>query len=169
MEQEQLVMLNKISKSPLPPFTKGGLGGITGLTLIEVLIALVVFLLISIALMQTALVVIDSNMINVLRDEAVNIAEMRMNDARNLGFTDTVDNLVSDAGGLAGACPAGFSPTGLGLLVERDFRNISDFDFCTNREVNDLDIDNKEVIITVGWIWKGQDYTHSITTIVRRQ
>lgn len=150
---EQIVLLNK-----------------RGLTLVEVLIALVVFLLISLALMQTALVVIDSNMINVLRDEAVNIAEMRMNDARNLGFTETVNNLISDAGALAGAnCPAGFSPTG--LLVERAFRNIkaSDFDFCTNRAVNDLDTDNKEVTITVGWIWKGQDYTHTIATIVRRQ
>ncbi len=38
--------------------------------------------------MQTALVSIDSNMINVLRDEAVSIAEMRMNELRNRPFDD---------------------------------------------------------------------------------
>jgi type II secretory pathway pseudopilin PulG len=183
MEQEQIVLLDKILKSPLPPFTKGGLGGITGLTLIEVLIALVVFLLISIALMQTALVVIDSNMINVLRDEAVNIAEMRMNDARNLGFTETVNNLDDDgvdASLTAAVCPAEFVADfgTTGLLVTRNFRNITGFSFCTNRTVTELggdgslatnDAENRQVTITVGWIWKGQDYTHTISTIVRRQ
>lgn len=55
-----------------------------GLTLIEVMVALVVLLLVFLALMQTALVSIDSNMINVLRDEAVNIAEEQMSNQRNL-------------------------------------------------------------------------------------
>jgi type IV pilus assembly protein PilV len=57
-----------------------------GLTLVEVMIALVVLLLVFLALMQTALVSIDSNMINALRDEAVNIAEEKMNDERNKTF-----------------------------------------------------------------------------------
>ncbi len=47
------------------------------------MIALVVLLVVSLALMQTALVSIDANMTNILRDEAVGIAEMRMNEARN--------------------------------------------------------------------------------------
>lgn len=45
-----------------------------GMTLVEVLIAMVVLLLVSLALMQTALVSIDANMRNVLRDEAVSVA-----------------------------------------------------------------------------------------------
>jgi type IV pilus assembly protein PilV len=133
-----------------------------GFTLIEVMIALVVMLFVFLALLQTALLSIDSNMRNVLRDEAVRIAEERMNEARNLSF----DSLASDTNPLpANSCPNGF-PTE-GELIEREFRNIASFDFCTNVTVDDLDSDNKQVTITVGWVWKGEDYTHSITTIVR--
>lgn len=146
-----------------------------GLTLIEVLVALVITLVLFLALMQTALLSIDSNMKNLLRDEAVNIAEMRMNEARNLAFTETTDNLVSDTVSLAGAdCPTGFSATG--VLVERNFRNISDLDFCTNRTISCPESTPcpssptmKQIDITVGWRWKGENYTHSVSTIVRRQ
>jgi prepilin-type N-terminal cleavage/methylation domain-containing protein len=135
-----------------------------GLTLVEVMIALVVLLLVSLALMQTAMVSIDANTKNALRDEAVRIAEMRMNEARNLPFTTTVDNLVSDTGSLAGAdCPTGFSATG--VLIQRNLKNITNLDFCTNRTVTTLGNDNKQVTITVGWRWKGENYTHSIATI----
>ena len=145
-----------------------------GLTLIEVMIALVILLLVSLALMQTALVSINSNMTNVLRDEAVRIAEQRINEARNLPFTQTLDNLVNDGTDLtltAAICPANFVANfgSTGLRIRRNLRNISNFDFCTNRTVNTLNIDNKQVAITVGWKWKGQDYTHMVTTIMRRQ
>lgn len=133
-----------------------------GFTLIEVMIALVVMLFVFLALLQTALLSIDSNMRNVLRDEAVRIAEGRMNEARNLSF----DSLASDTAPLpANSCPNGF-PTE-GVPVERQFRNIASFDFCTNMTVDDLDPNNKQITITVGWIWKGEDYTHTISTIVR--
>ena len=42
-----------------------------GLTLVEVMIALLVMLLVSLALMETALLSIGSNMRNIIRDEAV--------------------------------------------------------------------------------------------------
>ena len=147
----------------------------TGLTLVEVMIALVIVLLVFLALMQTALVSIDSNMRNILRDEATNIAEQRMNEARNLQFTQTVDNLVSDAGSLSADgcvsadCPTGFSTTG--DCVPRNVRSISGFKFCTNRTavLNSTNTDVNQVTITVGWKWKGEDYTHSISTIVRKR
>ena len=145
-------MLNK-NNPPQPPFTKGGLRGITnekGLTLVEVMIALVVLLIVSLALMQTALVSIDSNMTNVLRDEAVNIAEMRMNEARNIPF----DNLVAGASG---------------ETVLRNFRNIANFQYTVTRTVTDLNSDNKQLEIRVTWNWKGNPIPpHIITTIVRR-
>ncbi len=148
----------------------------TGLSLVEVMIALVVFLVVFLALMQTALVSISSNMINVMRDEAVSIAEMRMNEARALPFTQTVDSLVGDSADLsltATICPANFVTKfgTIGLRVSRNLRNISNFDFCTNRTsvLNSTNTDVKQVTITVGWKWKGEDYTHSISTIVRKR
>jgi len=145
-----------------------------GLTLVEVMIALVIFLFVFFALMQTALVSIDSNMINTLRSEAVNIAEMRMNEARNDPFVSVVPDtgsLIVD-GCASVDCPTGFSATG--ECFPMNVRSISGFKFCTNLACTELggdgncatdDADNKQVNITVGWKWKGENYTHRITTV----
>jgi prepilin-type N-terminal cleavage/methylation domain-containing protein len=149
-----------------------------GLTLVEVMIALVIFLFVFIALMQTALVSIDGNMINSLRNEALNIAEMRMNEAKNESFAV----LVSDIGDLSACdCPTGFA--GTGTCVERDIRSVSGFDFCTNLTCTEVvggggvggdgncateDAVNKQVHITIGWQWKGENYTHRISTVRKR-
>lgn len=128
-----------------------------GLTLVEVMIALVVLLLVFLALMQTALVSIDSNMINVLRDEAVNIAEESMNDARNTPF----NNLA------AGTTDVSPPPKSL--------RNIAAFTYTASRTVSDINTDSKQVVITVTWDWKerttanGNPYIHTISTVLRRQ
>ncbi len=138
------------------------------------MIALIIMLLVFFALMQTALVGIDSNMINVLRDEAVNVAEIRMNEARNIPFTSILSDPNSlSAGGCASAdCPTGFSATG--ECFQQNVRSISNFKFCTNLTCADFgidtscasdDSDNRKVDITVGWKWKGENYTHSITTV----
>jgi type IV pilus assembly protein PilV len=136
-----------------------------GVTLVEVMIALVILLLVFLALMQTALVSIDANMKNVLRDEAVSIAEQRLNTARSLPF----DSLVSDAAALPtpNDCPGTFA---VGERVQRDFRNIINKDFCSNMTVTPLGVtgDNRQVNIRVIWNWKGEAFTHSITTLVRR-
>ncbi len=120
-----------------------------GFSLVEVMIALVVSLLVFLALMQTALVGIDSNMTNILRDEAVRIAEERMNEARNTLF----DSLSSDA---------------VPQMVTRNFRNIAAFSYTTNMNVNVLNVDLRQVDINVQWTWKGEPYNHTISTIVRR-
>lgn len=137
-----------------PPLVSGELkGGIihhAGFTLVEVLIALVVLLLVSLALLQTAMLSIENNMINVLRDEAVGIAEMRMNEVRNTSFGSLVEGTSTDS-------------------VTRNLRNITSFSYNVTRTISDLNVDNKQVNITVGWTWKGQDYTHTITSIVRKQ
>jgi len=132
-----------------------------GLTLVEVMIALVVLLLVFLALMQTALVSIDSNMINVMRDEAVNIAEGRMYELRNLSFDDSD---LNDTDG--------------NFITENDipkaFRNAS-VTFTPSRKIDDINTDSKQVDITVTWEWKerttanGDPYTHTISTVLRRQ
>jgi len=136
-----------------------------GVTLVEVMISLVILLLVSLALMQTALVSIDANMNNVLRDEAVSIAEQRMNEVRSVPF----DTLSSDAVLITtpNDCPATFT---VGTRIQRNFRNIIAKDFCTNRTVTTLGAagDARQVNIQVIWKWKGEDFSHTISTVIRR-
>jgi len=146
-----------------------------GLTLVEVMIALLVMLVVFFALMQTALVGIDSNMLNSLRNEAVNVAEIRMNEVKTKPFA----SIVSDSNSLSACvsdCPAGFPATG--VCNPRNVRSISGFNFCTNLSCGEIggpdndcatdDADNRQITIMVGWKWKGQDYRHTIATIRKR-
>jgi Tfp pilus assembly protein PilV len=127
-----------------------------GFSQVEILISLVLLLFVFLALTQTAMVSIDSNMTNILRDEAVSIAEMSMNEARNVPFDDLA--------------------AGTSILppVQRNFRNIANFQYNVSRTVTPLGSSNKQIDITVQWNWKdrtvanGNPYTHSITTIVRK-
>ncbi len=136
-----------------------------GLTLVEVLIAMVVFLLVSLAMMQTALVGIDSNSRNFLRDEAVSVTEIRMNEARNVPFA----SLVSDAADVP---------------IVRNIRNITGgVTFNTRVVVTELDGDGnlgtddaniKQINVTNTWEWRdntvanGNPYTHRISTIRKK-
>ena len=134
-----------------------------GLSLVEVMIALVIVLLVFLALMQTALVSIESNTVNILRDEAVSIAEMRMNELRNRPFDDLDLNGTLDP-----------DPLTINQTINRNIKNISNFAFNTVTIIDALNTDNKQITITVTWEWKdktvanGNPYTHSITTIRRR-
>lgn len=136
-----------------------------GLSLVEVLIAMVVFLLVSLAMMQTALIGIDSNTITMLRDEAVNVTELRMNEVRNVPFA----SLVSDAAD---------------VTITRGVRNIAGgVNFATRVIVAELDGDGnlgtddantKQINVTTTWEWRdktvasGNPYAHRISTIRKR-
>lgn len=135
-----------------------------GVTLVEVMIALVILLLVSLALMQTALVSINANMNNVLRDEAISIAEQRMTEARSMPYA----SLATDAIALGGTeCPGVFAT---GLTVYRNFRNVISKEFCTNRTVTTLGVakDATQVTVQVTWNWKGEAFTHTISSLIRR-
>jgi len=119
-----------------------------GFSQVELMISLVLLLLVFLALAQTALVSIDSNMTNILRDEAVSVAEMKMNEARSTGFDTLLAGITTET-------------------VNRDFRSITNFQYTATRTVTDRNL-NKQIDITVTWNWKGNPYTHSITTIVRK-
>lgn len=129
-----------------------------GMTLIEVMIALIILLIVMLALMQTVTLGINSNVSNLLRDEATNIAELRITELRNKLFTDGI---------LAATAGTNEAP------VKREFRNF-DVDFTPRRTIADLDGDNKRVDINITWEWRsrtvasGNPYTYTVSTIVRR-
>lgn len=145
-----------------------------GLTLVEVMIALLVMLFVSLALMETALLSIESNLSNIIRDEAVNIAEMRMNEARNVPFDNLLDDsadAVADDNLVLDACRNSpvRDPDPYPVRITRNFRNIAGFDFGTRRTVAAMGSDNRQTTILVRWVYRNRCYTHSVSTIRRRQ
>lgn len=126
-----------------------------GVSLVEVMIALVILLLVFMALMQTALVSIDANIRNLLRDEAVSIAEQRMTALKNRLYSDAV---LDDTGGVEAA----------DTVTSRNFRNFS-VDFTSKKTIDDLNTENKQITVIVRWSWKGDNYSHAIQTVMRMQ
>lgn len=120
-----------------------------GVSLVEILLALLLSTIIFTALIQASLVATEMNVRNLLRDEAVSIAEKSINEARNTAFAALV--------------------TGGTVTVTRDFRGIASFPFGTNMTVTDVGSNNKQVTVRVQWSWKAKSYTHSVTTVVRKQ
>jgi competence protein ComGC len=127
-----------------------------GATLLEMLISLLILLIVSLALTQSALLGISTNVINSLRDEAVNVADMRMNQLESLPFTST----VTDPGLAPGCAPE----TG----IARNLRRIT-MTYTPTRCITDIDADNKQIAITVAWNYKGIAYTHGTVSIMRKQ
>jgi prepilin-type N-terminal cleavage/methylation domain-containing protein len=128
-----------------------------GLTLIELMVAMVVLLFVSLALMQTALLSIDANMRNVIRDEAVRVADAKMDELRNTAF---------------GNLPAGMNLIpNYNAVSARTLRNL-DMDYVINTTIENLDgtdltASTKKVDVDVYWNWKGEGYSMGVSSIRR--
>jgi type IV pilus assembly protein PilV len=126
-----------------------------GMTLIEIMFALLILAIVSMALMQMSLLGIRENLKNAMRDEAVNVADLRMNELRNTAFNST---------DLALACNV------TETAISRTFRAASVI-YNPTRCVTQIgaDTSTKQVTLAVSWHYAGQSYTHSVTTIMRQQ
>ncbi len=128
-----------------------------GMTLIEVLMALTLLAITSLALVQASLVAINNNVVNELRDEAVSVAEQRMNELRNTPFT-AADMLVT-------------APTGSDETVTRDIRAFSQFPFTVNRVIQQINTntDIRQVTLKVTWSYRNVNYEHGVSTVMRQK
>lgn len=142
-----------------------------GFSLVEVMVALCVLFLVFMGLMQSALLGIDSNMRNILRDEALRIAAERMEETRNLPFDNVVNDVVVAGNDVTFTGPCAGPPVNdasYPVRVDRDFRNIVGFDYGTRMMVADLDGDTKRIEITVRWEYRDKCFTHRIVSLRRR-
>ncbi len=130
-----------------------------GMTLIEMLIAMLISLIVFLALMQSVLMAINRNLQNELRDEAVNVGDMRINAFMSLPFTDT--HLTATSGYVADP----MLPQNANL-VTRTVRNIT-VNYTSTVKITDLDAYDKQLDVQISWIYRGQSYFHGISTIVR--
>src|SRR5512141_891273 len=128
----------------------------SGMTLVEVLVSLVIVFIIFLGLSASGLVVLNENIKNEMRDEAVSVAEMEMQKVRNIPFSTIVDNIH---------------------LVNRQIRGLN-VGYNVARAVTNpdgttplTDPNNRRVAINVTWnrIENSQalSYSHQVATIVR--
>jgi len=126
-----------------------------GMTLIEVLIAIVITFIVFLGLSGSGIFVMNENIKNSLRDEAVSVAEMEMERVRNTSFESLHDNTA----------PPPASP------VVRQIRGLT-VDYGVTRTVEILDANNLQVSINVTWTRtesnRTNSYNDNIATIVRR-
>jgi prepilin-type N-terminal cleavage/methylation domain-containing protein len=122
-----------------------------GMTLIEIMFALVILLISSLALMQTATLGISMNVQNALRDEAVNVADMEMNYLRSQLY-DNIDSAATTT------------------AASRNFRGFT-VDYTITPSVQNIiasSQQSKQITVKVEWSYRNKDYKHEITTLLRK-
>jgi len=129
-----------------------------GFSLIEVLLAMLLVTLVMLALLEAVTLYVQSNMANILRDEAVRITQDALYDARSKAFTST---------------PQGTTTT----TVNRSLRS-SSTKWAFNVQLvvtnvppgaDDLTADHKALAVTTTWTFLGKTYTHQANGMMPRQ
>jgi len=119
------------------------------MTLIEVLVAMAIVFIVFLGMSSAGLVVLDQNIKNSQRDEAVSVAEMEMEKVRSIPFA-AIDN---DS-----------------RIESRRIRGLN-VGYNVVRTVLPLDSNNRRVTINVTWNrienQQTRTYNHTVLTIVR--
>lgn len=127
------------------------------MTLVEVLVAMAIVFIIFLGMSSAGLVVLDQNIKNSQRDEAVSIAEMELQQVRNTLFS----TLTS-------------APDNVSVSIDNVSRRIRGLNVTYGvwRTVNHLDVNNLQVAIRVTWNrienHQTRSYDHTVLTIVRQ-
>ena len=128
----------------------------SGMTLVEVIVAMAIVFIVFLGMSSAGLVVLDQNIKNSQRDEAVSVAEMEMQQARNIPFlTISNDNHI---------VYRQIRGMNVGYTVARTVAN-------PNGTTPATDLNNRLVTINVTWNrienQQTRSYNHTVLTIVR--
>ncbi len=128
-----------------------------GLTLVEVLVAMLVSFIVFLGLTETIVVAVNANVQNALREEAVRVAEEEINAARAIAF----DNII---------IPSALLPASDNVV--RSFRNMT-INYGVTRSVTNAEANLKQVTVTVSWTrvkrYNNANYSITFSTIVRKR
>ena len=151
-----------------------------GFTLVEMLVAMVIILVALLGLVQASLLSIDNNLKNLLRDEAVRLADEQMNVMKSLPITD--DPYPGTNPGLGATTNQQITP-----VVPQDPLNPKAFvryfgtyegKYYVYLTITNLTTDHtrKSIQVFVGWTYKNeqpvpqtptnQEFQYTITSIV---
>lgn len=113
-----------------------------GFTLIEALIAIAILTISMLAVLEVVIISFQSGLRNSIRNEAIMIAEIKMNELRN-------------------APPS----AGSASSETRNFRNLT-VTYRLKWTVDPLSANSAALDVSVSWDFKGREYTHSTVSIV---
>jgi len=120
-----------------------------GFTLVEVLVAIAFLTISMLAILHALGLSVEHNMNNIVMDEAVRIAEQRMNELRNIPFA----NLES-------------STSSTRITITRKIRN-KPFIYTVDWIVENLSADSRTIQVIVHWLdWRNNSHRHTATSIV---
>jgi len=126
-----------------------------GMSLIEVMIAMVFLMVVSLALVQTSLLGFQENLRISLREEAVRIADQKIGELRARAFTESFTDPLLNSGVTT-------------TTVKRNLRSFQK-DFSMTTTITDLNTDNKQITVNVDWTYKGPTFSHSTTVIMGKR
>jgi type II secretory pathway pseudopilin PulG len=128
------------------------------MTLIEILIAFSILAIVFTGLIQSMLVAINTNVQIELREGAVAVADERMTEIRNTPFSAPTasTNDLTDTG------PGGVDDPDISKSVRS-----ATFTFKPHRTVTALTDNTKQVVLQIGWTYRGANYQHTVSTVVR--
>jgi len=123
-----------------------------GLTLLETVVAMAIVFIVFLGLTDAGLLVMEYNIRNTLRDEAVSVSDNVMAWTRQTQFA------LLDA-----------EPKGAPVALDNVFRQIRGFrqTYRRSRTFTGLNTETLQVRVDVSWDRQGKTYNHQATTIVR--
>ncbi len=118
-----------------------------GFTIVEVLVSMVILLFVALAMMQTAMMTMESNARNVIRDEGVRLASEKLNELKTVAEDDLN------------------AQDGVTETISVQIRNMT-ISYTVTYGVTTLAADEAARIeVTVQWSWRQQDYDARLSTI----
>jgi len=121
----------------------------SGFTLVEVLVAIAFLTISMLAVLHALGLSVEHNMKNIVMDEAVRIAEQRMNELRNTPFTSLANSTSSTR-----------------ITITRQIRNKS-FTYTVDWIIENLSVDSRTIQVIVHWLdWRNNSHQHTATSIV---
>ncbi len=130
-----------------------------GFTLIEVMIAFVIIQIVMLGLLSVAAQVIQVSVTNIVRDEGIKVAEEVMAEVRSLPY-DRIYTMTY------GTLRREIDPNSSVTNVTRNFRHFT-VTYNPNITVTTY-ADAKRVDVTVTWSYRETNYSHTISSLVRR-
>lgn len=128
-----------------------------GFTLVEVVIAMFLLLVCMLGLLNAAVVMMEHNLGNILRDEAIRVGAQEMNGLKNTNF----DLLI----------PAGWVCAEEGRKIRG-----GDINYNVCSQITSPSVNTRQLEVAIGWnhrgtgslVPTGRKYQHSISSLVSR-